>query len=262
MSMKSWHSFHISNESPWPLVNSLNSMNLLFNNLDYTYSSKSFITYVSFIIVFISLFSWWRDIIRESSYQGHHTYSVYKGMKYSMMLFILSEILFFLSFFWTMFYEALAPELELGLIWPPQGVSALNPMQMPLLNTLILLSSGATVTWAHYYILCKEYKKSLKNLILTITLGFTFSMLQIMEYKLAEFCMNDSSYGSIFFMATGFHGLHVLIGTLFLTHNAYQIFMVQFSQKHHFSFEAAAWYWHFVDVVWIYLYTLLYWYFS
>nr|QYC94852.1 cytochrome c oxidase subunit 3 [Amblyseius swirskii] len=261
--MPNKHSFHIVDISPWPLINSFNAMNLMYSMLMYFLYSNIKLNFliINLMMIITTMFLWWRDIIRESSYQGHHTFNVYQSMKISMILFISSEIMFFLSFFWCYFYISLAPELEMGNTWPPTGISPMNPYQTPLLNTLILLTSGATISWTHYSILCKKHNKSIKKLSMTILLGVIFSLLQLMEYSLAEFCMNDSIFGSIFFMATGFHGIHVLIGTSFLTYNLHQLYTSQFSNTHHFSFEASAWYWHFVDVVWIYLYTFMYWWF-
>nr|YP_010584673.1 cytochrome c oxidase subunit III [Neoseiulus californicus]UZU69618.1 cytochrome c oxidase subunit III [Neoseiulus californicus]WJN56898.1 cytochrome c oxidase subunit III [Neoseiulus californicus]WKV28868.1 cytochrome c oxidase subunit III [Neoseiulus californicus] len=254
------HSFHIVDLSPWPLISSFNIMNFLLTVIFWKMMIISIkMVLFCFFLILLTLSLWWRDVMRESSYQGHHTYNVYNSMKLSMILFIISEMMFFTSFFWSYFHMSLSPELDTGNNWPPTGVSLLNPYQTPLLNTVILLSSGASVTLTHYSILNKKYKISLFFLSLTILLGMTFSFFQFLEYNWTEFSMSDSSFGSTFFMTTGFHGMHVMIGTAFLSINIYRLLINQLNNKHHFSFEASAWYWHFVDVIWIYLYIFMYW---
>lgn len=205
------------------------------------------------------MYQWWRDITREGTFQGIHTNQVTLGLKIGIILFITSEVFFFISFFWAFFHRRLSPVIELGLIWPPIGINIFNPFQIPLLNTIILLSSGISVTWAHHRLINKNFNETYKRLLLTIILGIYFSFLQGYEYIDASFTFADSVYGSTFFIATGFHGIHVLIGTLFLficflRHNKFH-----FSKNHHFGFEAAAWYWHFVDIVWLFLYLSIYW---
>lgn len=187
--------------------------------------------------------------MRESTFQGLHTDLVKKGLKLGMILFIVSEICFFVSFFWAFFHSSLAPAIELGALWPPRGIQILNPFSVPLLNTAILLSSGATVTWAHHAIINGNRGQSVKGLLFTVALGIIFTGLQGAEYYEAPFAISDSVYGSTFFMATGFHGFHVLIGTTFLGVCLGRLAFHQFTRHHHFGFEAASWYWHFVDVV-------------
>lgn len=167
--------------------------------------------------------------------------------------------LIFFSFFWAFFHSALSPNIEIGQLWPPLGIKSFNPLDIPLLNTIILISSGITITWSHHSILNKNFKERTLRLLLTITLGIYFTILQLIEYKEAPFTIADSIYGSTFFIATGFHGLHVIIGTLFLFFTLIRIQYLHFSSLHHFGFEAAAWYWHFVDVVWLFLYLSIYW---
>ena len=176
-----------------------------------------------------------------------------------IILFIVSEILFFFSFFWAYFHSSLSPAIEIGQSWPPLGIIPFNPFDIPLLNTIILVSSGLTVTWSHHAILNNNYKERTIRLLITILLGIYFSALQLIEYIEAPFTISDSVYGSRFFVATGFHGLHVIIGTIFLFFTFYRINLLHFSSIHHFGFEAAAWYWHFVDVVWLFLYVSIYW---
>lgn len=202
---------------------------------------------------------WWRDVRREASFQGHHRDCVVWNIRWGIALFIVSEVLFFFSFFWAYFHSSLAPLLELGFVWPPTGVVGFNPFSVPLLNTTILLSSGLTVTWAHHALLRGNYNGAIVGIWLTILLGVYFRFVQGYEYAEAFFCLADSSYGSCFFVATGFHGLHVLVGTIFLAVRAKRLASGCLSTNHHFGLEAAAWYWHFVDVVWVFLFIRIYW---
>ena len=202
---------------------------------------------------------WWRDVVREATFQGRHTAIVEKGLRYGMILFITSEVCFFFAFFWAFFHRSLAPSVEIGVTWPPTGISPLNPFLVPLLNTAVLLSSGVTITWAHHRILAGNRTESIQALFLTILLGVYFTALQAWEYLDAPFTIADRVYGSTFFVATGFHGLHVIIGTTFLLVCFLRLVNFHFSAHHHFGFEAAAWYWHFVDVVWLFLYVCIYW---
>nr|YP_010014994.1 cytochrome c oxidase subunit III [Crematogaster teranishii]QOI14039.1 cytochrome c oxidase subunit 3 [Crematogaster teranishii] len=252
------HPFHLVSPSPWPLITSLS----LFNNLISTVCwFHKFNYYLLFTIpcTLLCIFQWWRDVIREATFQGLHTYQVYQGMRMGMILFIISEILFFISFFWAFFHSSLSPSMEIGQLWPPLGITPFNPLDIPLLNTIILISSGMTVTWSHHSMINMNLKESMKSLLLTIILGTYFTILQMIEYMEAPFTIADSIYGSTFFIATGFHGLHVIIGTLFLSCCLLRMMFLHFSSLHHFGFEAAAWYWHFVDVVWLFLYISIYW---
>jgi len=205
------------------------------------------------------IFQWWRDITRERTFQGFHTKKVLLGLKWGIILFIISEIFFFISFFWSFFHSSLSPSIELGINWPPINIYSFDPFKIPLLNTIILLSSGISITWAHHRLLINNFKQIYKRLIITILLGIYFSILQLLEYLEAQFSISDSIYGTTFFISTGFHGLHVLIGTSFLLICLIRHQFNNFSNNHHFGFEAAAWYWHFVDVVWLFLYISIYW---
>ena len=215
--------------------------------------------YMGLITIVFTMIVWWRDVIREATFQGHHTLMVKQGLKYGMLLFIASEVLFFFSFFWAFFHSSLSPTIELGAVWPPQGIDPLNPFSVPLLNTAVLLSSGATVTWAHHAIISGRRGEAIRGLTATVVLGLIFTALQAMEYYEAPFAISDSVYGSTFFVATGFHGLHVIIGTTFLAVCLGRLVSHQFTRHHHFGFEASSWYWHFVDVVWLFLYICIYW---
>jgi cytochrome c oxidase subunit 3 len=184
---------------------------------------------------------------------------VQQGLRSGMILFIVSEIMFFVAFFWAFFHSSLAPTVELGAIWPPKGIEVMNPFEIPLLNTVILLSSGAAVTWSHHAILASKRQDAILGLVFTIILAVVFTGLQGLEYVEAPFTISDGVYGSTFFLATGFHGFHVFVGTVFLFVCLIRLYKFHFTRTHHFGFEAAAWYWHFVDVVWLFLYVTIYW---
>jgi cytochrome c oxidase subunit 3 len=214
---------------------------------------------MSTILVILVMIVWWRDVIREATYLGLHTLAVQKGLKLGMLLFILSEVCFFISFFWAFFHSSLVPTVEIGSIWPPVGITTLNAFEVPLLNTAILLSSGATVTWSHNAMISGDRKETILGLVLTVVLGLIFTVLQGVEYYEASFTIADSVYGSTFYVATGFHGLHVIIGTTFLIVSLVRIIDHQLTKHHHNGYEASIWYWHFVDYVWIFLYISIYW---
>nr|AZL35860.1 cytochrome c oxidase subunit III [Cosmoscarta mandarina] len=253
------HSFHMVDYSPWPISGSLGAMTLTSGMLMWFHKLNYNMLILGTIIIMLTMIQWWRDIIRESTFQGLHTKTVIKGMKWGMIMFILSEIMFFLSFFWSFFHSSLSPTMEIGINWPPVGILTFNPMGIPLLNTTILLSSGITITWAHHSLMNNKHNQSMQSMFLTIMLGVYFSMLQLYEYMESPFTISDSIYGSTFFMATGFHGIHVLIGTTFILVSLKRHMMYHFSNYHHFGFEASAWYWHFVDVIWLFLYISMYW---
>lgn len=253
------HSFHLVDYSPWPLLGSLGALILTSGIVKWFHVNETSLFFNGLIVLLVVSFQWWRDISREGTFQGLHTFNVFNGLKIGIILFITSEVFFFLSFFWGFFHRRLSPTLEIGVNWPPSGVIPFNAFQTPLLNTIILLSSGITVTWAHHGILERNLGQAKSRLFLTVILGIYFTMLQAVEYIEATFCIADSIYGASFFMATGFHGLHVLIGTLFLIVCLIRLILCHFSNFHHFGFEAAVWYWHFVDVVWLFLYINIYW---
>lgn len=252
------HPFHLVSVSPWPIIISLR----IFNNLIYTvrwFHNLDYIINITIPCTLICIYQWWRDVTREATFQGYHTFKVYIGIRLGIILFIISEILFFFSFFWAYFHSSLAPNIDIGQLWPPIGIKPFNPFDIPLINTIILVSSGLTITWSHHSLINKNLNERKKSLLITIILGIYFTTLQFIEYLEAPFTIADSIYGSTFFIATGFHGLHVIIGTLFLIVCLLRINSLHFSPLHHFGFEAAAWYWHFVDVVWLFLYISIYW---
>nr|AYR05104.1 cytochrome c oxidase subunit 3 [Scymninae sp. 2 ACP-2013] len=253
------HPFHLVDYSPWPLLGALGAMISMMGLIKWFHLFNNNLFLLGLTITTIIMYQWWRDIIRESTYQGHHTLMVTIGLRWGMILFITSEVFFFISFFWSFFHMSLSPTIELGLIWPPKGISPFNPSQIPLLNTLILLSSGLSVTWTHHSLMENNWNQAFQSLLITVILGVYFTILQSIEYLEAPFTMADSVYGSCFYIATGFHGLHVIIGSIFLLICLLRIWLNHFSYSHHLGFEMAAWYWHFVDVVWLFLYISIYW---
>nr|YP_044719.1 cytochrome c oxidase subunit III [Abronia graminea]BAD24769.1 cytochrome oxidase subunit 3 [Abronia graminea] len=253
------HAFHMVNPSPWPLTGATAALLLTSGLAMWFHFNNSTLMNIGLILMLLTMLQWWRDITRESTFQGHHTPQVQTGLRYGMLLFIVSEVFFFIGFFWAFYHSSLAPTPELGSQWPPNGIQALNPFEVPLLNTAVLLASGVTVTWAHHSIMEGHKKEANQALFMTILLGLYFTSLQAMEYYETPFTISDSVYGSTFFVATGFHGLHVMIGSTFLLVCLMRQMKSHFTTNHHFGFEAAAWYWHFVDVVWLFLYASIYW---
>nr|YP_003331008.1 cytochrome c oxidase subunit III [Adelium sp. NCS-2009]ACM45068.1 cytochrome c oxidase subunit III [Adelium sp. NCS-2009] len=253
------HPFHLVDVSPWPILGSLSALIMMSGIIKWFHFFNNSLMLMGMATMLMIMYQWWRDISREASFQGLHTYTVTMGLRWGMVLFITSEVFFFLSFFWSFFHNSLSPNIELGMAWPPKGVETFNPIQIPLLNTLILLTSGITVTWAHHSLMENNMKQATQSLLFTVILGLYFSALQGYEYLESSFSISDAAYGSSFFVATGFHGIHVIIGTTFLLVCLLRHMNNQFSQIHHFGFEAAAWYWHFVDVVWLFLYISIYW---
>nr|YP_009871070.1 cytochrome c oxidase subunit 3 [Phascolosoma similis]QKS32582.1 cytochrome c oxidase subunit 3 [Phascolosoma similis] len=251
--------FHLVEPSPWPLTGAIGALTTAVGLAMWFHKNTMLGLYLGMILIIITMIQWWRDVVREGTFLGFHTKRVVKGLRYGMMLFILSEVLFFFAFFWAFFHSSLAPTPELGCCWPPIGIEPLNPFSVPLLNTAVLLASGVTVTWAHHALMQGDRQETMQALVLTVLLGAYFTALQAMEYKEASFTIADSVYGSTFFVSTGFHGLHVLIGSSFLMICLLRVAQRHFNPSHHFGFEAAAWYWHFVDVVWIGLFLCLYW---
>nr|YP_002929394.1 cytochrome c oxidase subunit III [Urechis unicinctus]ABR12810.1 cytochrome c oxidase subunit III [Urechis unicinctus] len=253
------HPFHLVELSPWPLTGSIGAFTLVIGLTSWFHNYGTLPLILGLVLIIATMIQWWRDVIREGTYMGFHTSYGTKGLRWGMILFIASEVLFFFAFFWAFFHSSLAPTPELGCMWPPMGIEPLNPFSIPLLNTAVLLASGVTVTWAHHSLIEQDKHNTTAALCLTVILGAYFTFLQAGEYIEAPFTIADSVYGSTFFVATGFHGLHVLIGSSFLFVCLLRTAANHFSSGHHFGFEAAAWYWHFVDVVWIFLYLCIYW---
>jgi cytochrome c oxidase subunit 3 len=255
------HPFHLVDPSPWPLFSSISAFTSTVGGVMYMhgYTGGGSLLSLGMCMIMYSMFAWWRDVVREGTFQGHHTSFVQLGLRSGMILFIVSEVMFFAAIFWAFFHSSLAPTIEIGAVWPPRGIEVLNPWEIPFLNTLLLLSSGCSVTWAHHAIVAGERKQGVYALVLTVILAVIFTGLQVMEYLEAPFTIADSVYGACFFLSTGFHGFHVFIGTIFLAVCLVRLQNYHFTKGHHVGFEAAAWYWHFVDVVWLFLFVSIYW---
>jgi cytochrome c oxidase subunit III len=264
------HDYHLVDPSPWPAVGSVGAFILAVGAIVFMHNhANPWVMIVGFALVLYTMFMWWRDVIKEA-HKGDHTPVVSIHLRYGMIMFIASEVMFFVAWFWAFFDASLftgeaiqsARVAETGGVWPPKGVDVFDPWHLPLVNTLILLTSGTTVTWAHHALLNNDRQGLKWGLICTIVLGALFTAVQAYEYAHAAFAFGRDSggniYSSTFFMATGFHGFHVLIGTLFLIVCLFRALAGHFTPKQHFGFEAAAWYWHFVDVVWLFLFVCIY----
>ncbi len=305
------HDYHLVNPSPWPLIGSVGAALTAIGVVAWSHTPPPgsdapalfgvhgpWLFLTGFAVLLITMAGWWRDVVKESI-KGENTSPVVRiGLRYGMILFIASEVMFFVAWFWAYFGAALFPGAGdpilltdgsqllnadglpaylmndarahvTGDMWPPKGVEPLDPWHLPLLNTLILLLSGTTVTWAHHAITHDDRKGFIAGLTLTIILGLFFTFLQYVEYNEVllygfgdnverMFTYKANLYGGTFFMATGFHGAHVIIGTIFLTVCLFRGLAGQFTAERHFGFEAAAWYWHFVDVVWLFLFASIY----
>jgi cytochrome c oxidase subunit III len=253
------HPYHLVDPSPWPLAGSLAGGLLATGAVIFMHGGGWALMVLGFLCVLTVMFVWWRDVIREAVYGGFHNPVVQIGLRFGMALFIASEVMFFSAFFWAFFSSALFPNEATGGVWPPKGIHPFDPWEFPFLNTLILLASGTTVTWAHHALLDGDRKGLIQGLIVTVLLGLSFSGFQAYEYAHASFGFTQGIFPSTFFMATGFHGAHVIIGTTFLIVCLFRAIAGHFRPDHHFGFEAAAWYWHFVDVVWLFLFICVYW---
>lgn len=271
------HDYHLVPASVWPLVGSFSAFTMLYGLVRYMHKLPYGWAILGLGIagLILTFYSWWADIVREA-HQGDHTPVVQLHLRYGMILFIASEVMFFVGWFWAWFDFSLFPvPLEIAedgavtsmfgqegaaalLQWPPKGLHVINAFSLPLLNTLILLCSGTTITWAHHSLIHGNRAGLIKGLWLTIGLGVLFSAIQAYEYMHAPFPFGQSNYSSAFYMATGFHGFHVLVGTIFLIVCLVRAYKGHFTPKQHFGFEAAAWYWHFVDVVWLFLFIVVY----
>lgn len=256
---KAQHPYHLVEPSPWPLIGSMAAF-LVALGAVFLIHAKSWVVFgLGIFLLLFTMFGWWRDVIHEGETPGLYSAVIRQGLRLGVGLFIVSEIMFFIAFFWAFFDASLFPKEAIGGIWPPKGIETLDPFHLPYLNTLILLLSGTTVTWAHYALLGNNRIDLQKGLTLTVILGMCFLCVQGYEYIQATFPFSGGIYASTFYMATGFHGAHVFIGVVFLTICLLRAHQGQFTSDHHVGFEAAAWYWHFVDVVWLFLFISIYW---
>jgi len=258
--MKKTHLYHIVDISPWPLSVAVATLLLTSGLVCYMHrvSNGMFLFLLGMFILIVSLFVWWRDVIRESTYQGNHTLIVQRGLKIGFVLFICSEVVFFGGFFWAFFHSSLSPSILLGSVWPPVNIVGLNAFGVPMLNTAILLLSGFSITWVHFSIIYGDAVEANYGFLVTLSLAIFFTLLQIGEYLTAPFNISDSVYGSAFFSLTGLHGFHVIIGSIFIAVCYFRFLNNEFTTKHHLGFEFASWYWHSVDVVWLFLYAFVY----
>lgn len=254
------HPFHLVSPSPWPIYTCISLLSLTTSGIStmHGFSSGNIFLTVAFLTLLSSMTLWWRDVISEATYLGNHTLAVQKGLNMGVALFIVSEALFFLGIFWAFFHSALSPTVELGAQWPPMGIQAVNPFELPLLNTIILLSSGVTVTYAHHSIIKGNRYGALNGLVATVVLALIFIALQGIEYSVSSFTISDGAFGSCFYLSTGFHGLHVMIGTAFIAVGLWRVMAYHSTENHHLGLESSILYWHFVDVVWLFLYISIY----
>ncbi len=257
------HPYHLVDPSPWPLVTAFSAGTMLFGIVLFAHDNIHWVLGLGILGVLTCMFLWWRDVLKESKNPFYHTAVVRLGLRYGMLLFIASEVMFFVAFFWAYFHFALYPQLVLNStanIWPPAGIHTFDPFSLPFMNTMILLLSGCTVTWAHHALLEGDRKGLVQGLALTVLLGLSFTGFQAWEYSEAPFAFSGGGvYPSTFFLATGFHGFHVIVGTIFLAVCLFRAMGGGFTPERHFGLEAAAWYWHFVDVVWLFLFVSIYW---
>ena len=267
------HDYHILPPDQWPLIGAFSALALTGGGVMWMHDNPygKFVFLLGLLGVLVTMFSWWSNVIREA-HEGHHTPVVQLHLRYGMILFIASEVMFFVAWFWAFFSAALFPapvemvdgavqtisDASVAATFPMKGIEVLDPFGFPLLNTFILLCSGTTVTWAHHSLIHGDREGLKKGLWCTILLGLLFTSIQAYEYIHAPFGFKGSIYGATFFMATGFHGAHVIIGTIFLIVCLSRAYKGDFTPKQHFGFEAAAWYWHFVDVVWLFLFVSIY----
>ena len=257
------HDYHILAPSLWPFLGALSGATMFAGAVLWFHDITPWLALIGLAGVLYTMFVWWSDVVDEAN-TGDHTPVVRIGIRMGFILFIISEVMFVSAWFWTFFKHAIFPmgaidgtEI-LAASWPPAGVIPFNAWDLPLINTLVLLLSGCTVTWAHHSLIEGKRPALLWGLIATVLLGALFTVFQAYEYSHAEFAFTGGIYGSTFFMATGFHGFHVIIGTIFLTVCLLRSAKGHFAPDQHIGFEAAAWYWHFVDVVWLFLFSAVY----
>lgn len=255
------HPYHLVEPSPWPLGASIACLVLTLGGVlaMHNYRLGNYVLPAGLVLVLSTMIYWWRDVIREGTYQGYHTKAVKKGLTIGFILFIISEALLFGSFFWAFFHSSLSPSVEIGSVWPPVGIEALDTFEIPLLNTVILLTSGATITVSHNKMIGKDRYMTILYLLITVLLSALFLGCQYLEYNIASFDISDSVFGACFFATTGLHSVHVIIGTLFLIVSLNRIYKYELTNSHHIGYEAAILYWHGVDVVWLLVFTFIYW---
>lgn len=254
------HPWHMVEPSPWPAVGTIGVFGMAMGGVWYMHDGPLWGFLVGLLIVLYCMYGWWRDVVKEAEVENEHTKPVQTGLRMGVIWFIASEVMFFFAFFWA-YFNSSVPFLSFAAheVWPPKGIVPLPTWELPFFNTLLLLTSGATVTWAHHAVLIGDRKNLIKGIALTVILGFVFLGVQGYEWAAAAFKLKEGIYPSTFFLATGFHGFHVLVGACFLTVCWVRAVKGHFKPDQHIGFEAAAWYWHFVDVVWLFLFCWVYW---
>ena len=265
------HDYHILPPDPWPIIGAFSALAMAAGAIMWMHKGQfgGYLFFAGLGAVLYAMYGWWSSVVREAK-AGDHTPVVSLHLRYGMILFIASEVMFFVGWFWAWFNFSLFPKAlavatdgavtvgDVAAAWPPKGIEVIDPFHFPLLNTLILLCSGTTVTWAHHELIHGNRQGFKNGLWATIILGALFTTIQAYEYVHAPFAFAGTNYGAAFFMATGFHGFHVLVGTIFLAVCLKRGYNGDFTPRQHFGFEAAAWYWHFVDVVWLFLFVAIY----
>ena len=251
---------HLVDRSLWPLMLSLSLFALAISAVlsmhGYAHGGQLFVCGV--ILTVSGMLFWWLDVIAEAVYRGHHTKKVVAGILQGFNLFIVSEVMAFLSVFWAYAHSSLSPAIEIGGVWPPLGIEAIDAFGLPFLNTILLLSSGAFITYAHHSLIANERYGLILGIIFTLILALVFTGFQYLEYNEAGFSFADSAYGSAFYAATGLHGLHVMVGTIFIFIQFIRLLKSQLTTGHHLGLELSILYWHFVDIVWLFLFAMVY----
>ena len=254
------HPFHLVSPSPWPIFTCISLLNLTTSGVltMHGFSNAGYWLPCALALVMSSMFFWFRDVVSEGTYLGNHTLAVQRGLNMGVALFIVSEALFFLAIFWAYFHSALSPTVELGAQWPPMGIEAINAFELPLLNTVLLLASGVTITYSHHSLIQGNRNGALYGAMFTIVLALVFTAFQGVEYSVSSFTLTDGAFGSCFYFGTGFHGLHVIIGTMFIGVGFWRLLAYHLTENHHLGLESGILYWHFVDVVWLFLFLSVY----
>ncbi len=252
------HPYHLVNPSPWPILGSFAAVVLAIGGVHYMKGGQSFVMLAGLALVLYTMFVWWRDVVREAQVEKAHTRQVQFGLKFGVGLFILSELMFFVAWFWAFFNASLGGS-PAGDVWPPEGVEPIHTFGLPLVNTALLITSGFVLEWGHKGLLKDERSRAIKGVFGAFILGATFLVIQIYEYGHAAFGFSDGIYSSVFYMATGFHGFHVFVGIVALLTCGIRLQRGDFTKEQHIGLLSTSWYWHFVDVVWIFLYVWVYW---
>jgi len=254
------HPFHLVSPSPWPILTCVSLLTLTSTGVAFMHNFQGAVNilHLAFIALTTTMAFWFRDVISEGTFLGNHTLAVQKGLNMGIVLFIVSEALFFVAVFWAYFHSALSPTVELGAQWPPMGIEAINAFELPLLNTVLLLASGITITYAHHSIIQGNRGGALYGAVFTLVLAGVFTLFQGVEYAVSSFTISDGTFGSVFYFGTGFHGFHVIIGTIFLGVGFWRLLAYHLTENHHLGLEGGILYWHFVDIVWLVLYLSVY----